>query len=71
MDNKPIEEVTLKQICKEMQLDPRLARMLLREAAKDKKRYPHLSENRGVRAPWSWPQGSKGLNEALAALKPV
>lgn len=69
MDNSMNAEVTLKQICQEMKLDPRLARMLLRDAAKDKKRYPNLSENRAVRAPWSWPSGSKGLNEALTVLK--
>ena len=71
MDNNAIEEITLKQICKEKKLDPRLSRMLLREAAKDKKKYPNLSGNRAARAPWAWAKGSKGYDEALAALRPV
>lgn len=71
MDNKPSEEVTLKQVCKERQLDPRLSRMLLREAAKEVKKYPNLSKGRTARAPWVWGKGSKGLEEALAVLKPL
>ncbi|AEP10383.1 hypothetical protein [Micavibrio aeruginosavorus] len=71
MDNEKTEEVTLKQICKEKKLDPRLSRMLLREAAKDAKKYPNISKGRAVRAPWAWAKGSKGLDEALAVLKPV
>lgn len=68
--DKPIpEEVTLKQICKERKLDPRLSRMLLREAVKkDAKKYPNLSKDRASRAPWVWAKGSKGLEEALIAL---
>lgn len=71
MDKAVNEEVTLKQICKEKKLDPRLSRMLLREAAKDAKKYPNLSKGRALRAPWAWTKGSKGLDEALAVLKPV
>ncbi len=66
--NTPNEDVTLKQICKEKKLDPRLSRMLLREAAKDTKKYPNLSQKRAARTPWAWPKGSKGLEEALVAL---
>ncbi|MBL8642114.1 MAG: hypothetical protein JNL76_08385 [Alphaproteobacteria bacterium] len=68
MDKAIPEEVTLKQICKERKLDPRLSRMLLREAVKDAKKYPNLSKDRAARAPWVWAKGSKGLEEALAAL---
>ena len=71
MDKAVNEEVTLKQICKEKKLDPRLSRMLLREAAKDAKKYPNLNKGREARAPWAWAKGSKGLEEALAVLKPV
>lgn len=65
------EEITLKQICKDEKLDPRLSRMMLREAAKDTKKYPNLSKNRATRAPWAWEKGSKGLEEALTVLKPI
>lgn len=70
MDKKTNEEITLKQICKDRKLDPRLSRMMLREAAKDTKKYPNLSKNRTARAPWAWEKGSKGLEEALNVLKP-
>jgi hypothetical protein len=67
--DKPIpEEVILKQICKAKKLDPRLSRMLLREAVKDAKKYLNLSKDRTARAPWVWAKGSKGLEEALTAL---
>jgi len=71
MDKLTIEEISLKQICKERRLDPRLSRMLLREAAKDTKKNPNLAKGRAARAPWSWQKGSKALEEALAVLKPV
>lgn len=68
MDKTMFEEVTLKQICKERKLDPRLSRMLLRDAVKDTKKFPNLSKDRTARTPWVWAKGSKGLEEALAAL---
>lgn len=71
MDKKEGEAVTLKQICKDRKLDPRISRMMLREAARDTKKYPNLSKHRAIRAPWAWERGSKGLEEALAVLKPV
>lgn len=71
MDNKAPEEITLKQICKEKKLDPRMSRMLLREAAKDTKKYPALSKNRTARMPWAWHKGSKGLEEAMTVLKSI
>ncbi len=71
MDKAIIEAITLKQICKERKLDPRLSRMMLREAAKDTKKFPNLSKDRGTRAPWAWAKGSKGYEEAITALKPI
>ncbi len=68
MDKEISEEVTLKQICKERKLDPRLSRMLLRDAVKDAKKYPNLSKERAIRTPWAWVKGSKGYDEALAVL---
>lgn len=69
MDKNKNEQIPLKQICKERKLDPRLSRMLLREAAKDTKKYPNLSKHRAARTPWAWEKGSKGLEEALTVLK--
>lgn len=68
-NTQPPNLITLKQICKEQKLDARLARMLLREAAKDTKKYPALSKPRPARTPWMWAKGSKGLEEALDVLK--
>lgn len=68
MDKTIIEEITLKQICKEKKLDPRLSRMLLREATKDAKKYPNISKERTSRMLWAWVKGSKGHEEALIIL---
>lgn len=61
--------ITLKQICKEHKLCPRLSRMLLREAAKDEKKYPNLAKHHKPRSAWIWEKGSKTHDEALNALK--
>ena len=63
--------VTLQEICKQHKLCPRISRMLLREAAKDDKKHLHLAKLHKPRTAWIWPAGSKSLEEALAALKPV
>ena len=61
--------ITLKEICKEHKLCPRLSRMLLREAAKDEKKYPNLAKHHKPRTGWVWAKGSKALEEATAVLK--
>lgn len=61
---------TLKDICKEYKLCPRVSRMLLREAAKDEKKHPNLVKHHKPRTAWIWPTGSKALEEALKVLKP-
>jgi hypothetical protein len=66
----PPKTITLKEICKEHKLCPRLSRMLLREAAKDEKKYPNLAKHHKPRTDWVWPEGSKALEEATAVLKP-
>jgi hypothetical protein len=68
MTNDPVIYITLKEICQKEKLDTRLARMILREAAKDTKKYPALSKPRKARTPWAWPKGSKGVEEAIVAL---
>ncbi|MBP7722471.1 MAG: hypothetical protein KA155_08030 [Alphaproteobacteria bacterium] len=71
MDKTKAETVSLKAICKEKKLCPRLSRMLLREAVKDTKRYPALAKAHKARTPWMWTKGSKELQEAMTALKPA
>jgi len=63
--------ITLKEICNEHKLCPRLSRMLLREAVKDEKKYPNLVKTHKPRSTWIWSQGSKALEEAINILKPV
>lgn len=60
--------VTLNELCKELKIDPREARMMLRLAAKKKADYPTLAKDHVPRQPWEWPQGSKGLADARKAL---
>lgn len=63
--------VTLADLCTEMKIEPRQARKALREATKDKTRYPLLSERQGNRTPWVWAKDSDELIETLTALKPL
>lgn len=60
--------VTLDQLAREMKMPSRDARMLLRLAAKQTKLYPTLGKEHVARQPWSWPPGSKALEEARKAL---
>lgn len=66
----PPKTISLKELCKEHKLCPRLSRMLLREAAKDEKKSPSLAKHHKPRTAWIWTQGSKSLEEALIVLKP-
>lgn len=63
--------ITLKEICNEHKLCPRLSRMLLREAVKDEKKYQNLAKHHKPRSTWIWSHGSKALEEAINILKPV
>ena len=64
------QTITLKELCKEHRICPRLSRMLLREAAKDEKKNPNLAKHHKPRTTWIWSKGSKALDEAIAILKP-
>jgi len=68
MTDEPTKTVTLNDLCKELKVDPRDARMMLRLAAKKKAEYPNLAKDHAPRQPWEWPSGSKGLAEARKAL---
>ena len=61
--------IPLKVVCRDLKLDPRLARMILRDAIKDAKKYPTLAKEHKAKMPWEWQKGSKALEEALHALK--
>lgn len=60
--------VSLKAICQELKLDPRLAREKLRIAAREGKKFPELAKARKPRSAWEWPKGSEGEKQARAAL---
>lgn len=60
--------VTLDALCREMKVNPRDARMMLRLAAKQKGQYPNLGKEHVARQPWAWTPGSKALAEAKKAI---
>ena len=63
------ELVTLKAVCTELKLDPRLAREKLRIAVRDAKKFPDLAKARKPRTAWEWLKGSAAEQQARAALK--
>ena len=67
-DAKP-KTIVLVDLCKEMNIKPREARMLLRLAVSKKDVYPALVVAHVARQPWQWVAGSDALNEAKKALK--
>lgn len=66
-DAKP-KTIMLADLCKEVKMKPREARMLLRLAVSKKGEYPALKEAHVPRQPWQWAEGSKALTEAREAL---
>jgi len=64
----PEAKVSLKAICSELKLDPRIAREKLRMAVRDAKKFPELAKARKPRSAWEWPKGSPAEKEARAAL---
>jgi hypothetical protein len=60
--------ITFDELCREMKISPRDARMLLRLAAKQKGTYPNLGKDHVARQPWQWATDSKALAEAKKAL---
>jgi hypothetical protein len=67
---KPVPEtkVSLKAICIELKLDPRIAREKLRLALRDSKKFPELAKAHKPRSAWEWLKGSAAEKEARAAL---
>lgn len=60
--------IALVDLCKELKMKPREARMLLRLAVSKKDEYPALTETHVARQPWQWTAGSDALTEARKAL---
>ena len=64
----PEVKVSLKAICVELKLDPRIAREKLRLAVRDAKKFPELAKAHKPRSAWEWPKGSPAEKEARVAL---
>lgn len=64
------EIITLKQLCKELKLNPYDARKSLRAAASDRKKHPELAKIHKPRTPWRWLKGSAAAKEIFIILKP-
>jgi hypothetical protein len=64
----PEAKVSLKAICAEMKLDPRVAREKLRIAVREAKKYPELVKAHKPRSAWEWQKGSPAEKEARVAL---
>jgi hypothetical protein len=60
--------VTLKALCLELKLDPRIAREKLRIAAREGKKFPELAKAHKPRGAWAWVKGSEAEKQARAAL---
>ena len=59
-----METMTLKGICAELKLDPRVAREKLLAAIREPKKYPNLAKAHKPRQPWQWSKGSPAEKEA-------
>ena len=60
--------ITLQQLCDELKVKPREARMMLRLAVSKKGEYPALTNAHVPRQPWKWTAGSKAHAEARKAI---
>lgn len=68
MTETKIEIVTLKALCAELKIDPRIAREKLRIAANEPKKYPELAKAHKPRTPWEWVKGSITESEVMLLL---
>jgi len=57
------EIITLKDLCKELKLDPREARGRLRAAVRDTKNFPELTMVHKPSSLWKWVKGSASEKE--------
>jgi hypothetical protein len=54
-----MEATTLKSICAELKIEPRVAREKLRAAIREPKKYPDMAKAHKPRQRWQW--ANKGL----------
>jgi len=73
---KPTEKVpaqakktSLTDLCRDLKISPREARLRLRAAAKDKTKFAELASAHRPRQPWEWEPNSQALAEARSALQ--
>lgn len=62
------ELIPLKKLCQELNVEPRAARMKLRRAVKDDKKYPALAKSHAAHARWEWEKDSAALDDVRKAL---
>lgn len=62
------DTVSLKSICAELKIDPRLAREKLRIAWREAKKFPDLAKTHKPRSAWEWRKGSEAEKQAREAL---
>jgi hypothetical protein len=62
------DKITLKALCNELNVEPRVAREKLRTAVRDSKDHPNLVKAHKPRLPWEWAKGSAAEKEARAVL---
>lgn len=55
----PPATVTLKALCEEMKIDPRIAREKLRIAVREPKKFPELAKAHKPRSVWEWRRAPK------------
>ena len=67
MTEKSIETISLKHLCADLKIEPKIAREKLRAAVRAKT-FPHLAQAHKPRQPWEWAKGSTAEKEARAAL---
>lgn len=62
------DKITLKALCNELNVDPRVAREKLRTAIRESKDHSNLAKAHKARLPWEWTKGSAAEKEARAVL---
>jgi hypothetical protein len=60
--------VTLSDLCASLKVEPYDARIKLRAAVKDPKKYPELAKSHAPKKAWQWPKGSPAIAEARKVL---
>ena len=68
MTEKHTETLSLKGICAELKIEPRVAREKLRAALQEPKKFSNLAKAHKPREPWEWAKGSGVEKEARAVL---